>query len=37
MHVAGALSCTVCFKNSFTTLRVYAHLFRGYVQCFELS
>jgi hypothetical protein len=26
-----------CFKNSFTTLKAYIHLFRGHVQCFELS
>jgi hypothetical protein len=26
-----------CFKKSFTTLKAYIHLFRGYIQCFELS
>jgi hypothetical protein len=26
-----------CFKKSFTTLRAYINLFRGHVQCFELS
>jgi hypothetical protein len=25
------------FKKSFTTLKAYIHLFRGHVQCFELS
>jgi hypothetical protein len=24
-----------CFKNSFTTLKAYIHLFRGHTQCFE--
>jgi hypothetical protein len=27
---------TGCFKTSFTTLKAYIILFRGYVQCFEL-
>jgi hypothetical protein len=31
------LSYTECFKNSFTTLKAYINLFRGYVECFELS
>jgi hypothetical protein len=26
-----------CFKKSFTTLKAYINLFRGHVQCFELS
>jgi hypothetical protein len=26
-----------CFKKSFTTLRAYINLFRGHVQCFQLS
>jgi hypothetical protein len=26
-----------CYKKSFTTLKAYVSLFRGYVQCFELS
>jgi hypothetical protein len=26
-----------CFKKSFTTLKAYINLFRGLVQCFELS
>jgi hypothetical protein len=26
-----------CFEKSFTTLKAYINLFRGYVQCFELS
>jgi hypothetical protein len=26
-----------CFKKSFTSLKAYANLFRGLVQCFELS
>jgi hypothetical protein len=25
-----------CLKNSFTTLKEYINLFRGYVQCFEM-
>jgi hypothetical protein len=25
------------FENSFTTLKAYINLLRGYVQCFELS
>jgi hypothetical protein len=28
---------TVCFKKSFTNLKAYINLFRGYAQCFELS
>jgi hypothetical protein len=28
---------TDCFKKSFTTLKAYINLFRGNVQCFELS
>jgi hypothetical protein len=27
--------CTVCFKKSFTTLKVYVNLRGGYIQCFE--
>jgi hypothetical protein len=27
---------TGCFKKSFTTLKVYINVFRGYVQCFEM-
>jgi hypothetical protein len=30
-------SYKVYFKKSFTTLKAYINLFRGYVQCFELS
>jgi hypothetical protein len=26
-----------CFKKSFTTLKEYVNLFRGHVQCFEMS
>jgi hypothetical protein len=26
-----------CFKKSFTSLNAYINLFRGHVQCFELS
>jgi hypothetical protein len=26
-----------CFKKSFTTLKAYVNLFRGHLQCFELS
>jgi hypothetical protein len=26
-----------CLKNSFTTLKDYINLFKGHVQCFELS
>jgi hypothetical protein len=26
-----------CFKTSFTTLKAYINLFRGHIQCFELS
>jgi hypothetical protein len=26
-----------CIKKSFTTLKAYVNLFRGHVQCFELS
>jgi hypothetical protein len=26
-----------CFTNSFTTLKTYINLFRGHVQCFQLS
>jgi hypothetical protein len=26
-----------CFKKSFTTLETYINIFRGHVQCFELS
>jgi hypothetical protein len=26
-----------CFKTNFTTLKAYINLFRGHVQCFELS
>jgi hypothetical protein len=26
-----------CFKMRFTTLRAYINIFRGHVQCFELS
>jgi hypothetical protein len=32
-----ALDNTWCFKKSFTTLKTYIYLFRGYVLCFELS
>jgi hypothetical protein len=28
---------TGCFKKSFKTLKAYINLFRGHVQCFELS
>jgi hypothetical protein len=29
--------CAVCFKKSVTTSKTYINLFRGHVQCFELS
>jgi hypothetical protein len=28
---------TECYKKNFTTLKAYINLFRGQVQCFELS
>jgi hypothetical protein len=28
---------TMCFKKIFTTLKAYINLFRGHVQCFQLS
>jgi hypothetical protein len=33
----GSFHYTGCFKKSFTTLKAYINLFRGHVQCFELS
>jgi hypothetical protein len=29
--------CTGCFKKSFTVLKADINIFRGHVQCFELS
>jgi hypothetical protein len=31
------LGSATCFKKSFTTLKAYTNLFRGHVQCFDLS
>jgi hypothetical protein len=37
LYVASANATRGCFKKSFTALKAYFNLFRGQVQCFELS
>jgi hypothetical protein len=37
VNTSFLLDTTGCFKKSFTTLKEYIHLFRGHVQCFEMS
>jgi hypothetical protein len=36
-EVSQSNGCTGRFKKSFTTLKPCIHLFRGHMQCFELS